>query len=442
MFRQKWPLRAALFCVAGSATIALTAAAAPAVPVAGQPAAGRPAFAFGLPALASVTVRAWGNNSSGQLGKGTTGGHNASPVKVRVPAGTTVKSLRAGCGHSLALTATGGVLAWGAGLRGQLGNGSKATKNTPVKVKLPKGTKVTAIRAGCEHSLALTAAGHVFAWGLNALGELGTGGSRGSLVPVRVKLPKGTVVKAISAGCDHNLALTRAGKVYAWGYNFNGQLGNGGNADRHTPVRVHLPPGVTATLIAAGCNHSFAVGSGGTLYGWGRNDSGQLGNGTRMDSNVPVPINIILGPRAWPIRAALPGSAPHPGPAANPKLISVFAGCNHTLALWSNGTLLSWGDDSFGQLGDGHTGGFSDVPVSVQYPSGDHIKAVSAGCTHSLALTSTGQVLSWGDNDFGELGIGAPGNHDRPVPVALPSGRTATALGSGPGAQHSFAIVH
>src|SRR5262249_24231611 len=154
-------------------------------------------------------------------------------------------------------------------------------------------------------------------WGLNALGELGTGGSRGSLVPVRVKLPTGTVVKAISAGCDHNLALTTTGKVYAWGYNFNGQLGNGSNANRRTPGRVQLPPGVTATLIAAGCNHSFALASDGTLYGWGRNDSGQLGNGTRMDSNVPVPITILLGPRGHPMRAPHPRPALHPAPASH-----------------------------------------------------------------------------------------------------------------------------
>lgn len=120
----------------------------------------------------------------------------------------------------------------------------------------------------------------------------------------------------------------------------------------------------------------------------------------------------------------------------------MFAGCSHTLALWANGTLLSWGDNSAGQLGDGSIGGFSDVPVSVQYPSGDIIKGISAGCTHSMALTSTGQVLTWGDNSFGQPGSGTTGTSGVPVPVTLPGGLTATAVASGPGALHGFAIAH
>jgi len=414
MFRRSWALRASLSCLAGSAALALTGAASPTTPSAGRA------------AQTSVTVRAWGNNDSGQLGKGTTGGLSASPVKVRLPAGITVTSLRAGCEHTLALTSAGGVLAWRAGERGQLGDGSKASKNTPVKVKLPAGTKATAVRAGCEHSLALTAAGHLLAWGFNALGELGTGSTTRSLLPVRVRLPRGTLVKAVSAGCDHSLALTSTGQVFAWGYNQNGQVGNGTNTDQLTPVRVHLPQGATANLIAAGCDHSFAFTSDGTLYGWGRNDSGQLGNGTRTDSNVPVPISFPL------LRAGAP----------LPKPNGLFAGCNHTYILFSQGTLLAWGDNTYGQLGDGTTGGFSDVPVSVHYPSGDMIKAVSAGCRHGLALTSTGQVLAWGDNGTGQLGTGNPRGSNVPVPVALPSGVSGTAIASGPGALHSFAIVH
>jgi alpha-tubulin suppressor-like RCC1 family protein len=404
--------------VAVPATLGLASAAWPA------------STSAGLAARSSVTVQAWGSNDAGQLGHGTTGGFSTTPVKVHLPAGTTVTSLRGGCEHSLALTSTGAVLAWGAGRDGQLGDGSKANKNTPVKVKLPAGTTATAVRAGCEHSLALTATGHVLAWGFNALGELGTGGTTASLVPVRPKLPKGTKVKAISAGCDHSLALTTTGQVYAWGFNQNGQVGNGSNTDQHTPVRVHLPQGVTATLIAAGCNHSFALSSSGQLYGWGRNDEGQLGDSTRMDRNVPVPITIIL-------RRLV-----HLREAAAPKLIAVFAGCNHTLALWANGTLLSWGDNGAGQLGDGSIGGFSDVPISVQYPSGDIIKGISAGCMHSMALTSTGQVLTWGDNSFGQLGNGTTDTSGVPAPVTLPGGRTATTVAAGPAALHGFAIAH
>ncbi len=144
----------------------------------------------------------------------------------------------AGAGHSLAVTSSGAVLAWGLNLYGALGNGSMGgSSDMPVNVSLPAGTKVTAVAAGALHSLALTSTGAVFAWGFNADGELGDGSTANSDVPVKVDLPAGTKVTAVAAGGYYSLALTSTGSVFAWGYNADGELGDGGTANSDVPVR-------------------------------------------------------------------------------------------------------------------------------------------------------------------------------------------------------------
>ena len=151
--------------------------------------------------------------------------------------------MRARCDHTVALTSTGHVLAWGINGHGQLGNGSIASRDTPVRVRIPRGTKVTAVRAGCGFSLALTSRGRVLAWGDNFYGQLGNDTTTDSHVPVRVQLPAGTKVTAISAGGSFGLARTTRGHVLAWGQNANAELGNDSTTSSDVPLRVNLPPG-------------------------------------------------------------------------------------------------------------------------------------------------------------------------------------------------------
>ncbi len=244
-------------------------------------------------------VLAWGLGDYGQLGNGGTGSSDV-PVNVSLPTGTKVTAVATGALHSLALTSTGGVLAWGYNPDHELGDGSTANSDVPVKVNLPAGTKVTAIAAGGYDSLALTASGTVFAWGYNKDGELGDGGTANSGVPVKVKLPAGTKVTAISAGGSltgvgvtvagpaHSLALTESGAVFAWGYNKDGELGDGNTASSEVPVKVKLPAGTKVTVIAAGELHSLAVSSMGAVLAWGGNNFGQLGDGSYKESEVAV----------------------------------------------------------------------------------------------------------------------------------------------------------
>ncbi len=377
------------------------------------------------------TLRGWGGGAKGQLGNGHRRTAQATPVRVRLPRGVRIRSVRADCDDAIALTTRGRVYAWGGNTAGQLGNGSTKSTDKPVRVKLPTGTRIKAVRAGCDFNLALTTRGHVLAWGFNGSGQLGTGTRRSHDRPVRVKFRHGTRIKAISAGLGDGLAITTKGHLLSWGFNDDGELGIGTQTASLRPVRVEFPAGVKVRIVAAGQQHSLAVSTTGQLYGWGFNQDGELGDGTTMDTDTPVPVSLD-----GPVTPGRPARA-----AAAPRIVSLAAGCFQSFALLSNGFLLAWGDNSAGELGDGMAAG-SDVPVRVAVPPGNNVTAISAGCVNGLALTSKGHVLAWGDNTIGELGTTVPGQSNVPVRVNLAAGLRATGIGGGPRSQTFFAIVH
>jgi alpha-tubulin suppressor-like RCC1 family protein len=362
-------------------------------------------------------VLAWGANAYGQLGDGTATQSDV-PVRVKLTRGTKATAVAGGCFHSLAVTSAGQVLAWGANAYGQLGDGGTARSDAPVKVKLPGGIKATAVAGGCFHSLALTSAGQVLAWGDNADGQLGDGTTVQNDVPVRVKLPAGTKVTAVTAGCFQSVALTSTGQVLAWGDNAYGELGDGSTVQSDVPVMVRLPAGTKVTGIAGGGHHGLAVTSAGQVLAWGENATGQLGDGSTSPADVPV-------------RVKLP---------AGTKVTAVAGGGHHSLALTSAGRVLAWGENG-GQLGDGNTTQ-SDVPVKAKLPAGTKVTAIAGGGHHSLALTSAGQVLAWGNNAQGQLGDGNTTQSDVPVKVKLPAGAKTTKLGARTAGVYSLALVH
>ncbi len=367
---------------------------------------------------------AFGVNANGEVGDGTTV-DRTTPVAVKLPAGVTITAVAAGSQHTLALASTGAVFAWGANFAGQLGDATTSDSSIPTMVQLPKGTIVTAIAGGGDHSLALTSQGTVFAWG------------DGTATPAVVAVAPGTVVTAIAAGFSHNLALTSRGAVISWGANFSGQLGDGTNNFSSTPVTVLLPRATSVTGIAAGDNHSLALTASGGVLSWGSNQSGQLGDGTTNDNSLPV-------------AALLPSGVVATG---------LSAGSEHTLALTSAGTVLAWGANLSGQLGDGTTNG-SPLPVVVQLPAGSVATAVAAGLEHSLALTATRMLLAWGGpgsqqcrracaaplpspqarrSPIAAAAPGAPPNPSLPSIVALPTGALAIAIAAGD--QHNVMVA-
>jgi alpha-tubulin suppressor-like RCC1 family protein len=396
------------------------------------------ALAIGVEAASAATVQqlaaAWGGNDRGQLGNGISGSATDSTRPVGVGGGlnaTNIQALAGGNHHSLALKSDGTVWAWGWNNVGQLGNGTFTTTgcqcvSTPAQVG--GLSNVIAIAAGGDHGLALKNDGTVWAWGFNGGGELGNGNpGPNSNTPVQVHGVDNVGflqgVTAIAAGADHNLALKSDSTVVSWGFNNTGQLGNGTTGGgicgcSSTPVAVSNLSGVKA--IAGGGVNSLALKTDGTVRSWGSNDTGQLGNGTTGGiSNVPVTVSSLSGVKA------------------------IDAGGNYALALKKTrtGTVVrAWGGNLYGQLGNPTSGNSSNVPVAVSGLKG--VKAISAGgdfgaADHSLALKTDGTVVAWGSNDEGQLGNGDNtfSNSNVPVKVINLSGVTGIAAGG----HHSLA---
>ena len=359
---------------------------------------------------------AWGLNESGQLGTGDTTSH-LTPIVVNRPFGLRASSARIG-DFSVAVNSSGLVYAWGAGEQGELGNGAFTSHLRPVKVRLPRGVKVRATRVGFQFAVALTTTGKVLTWGRGDLGQLGNGHRVNRNAPVFVRLPRGVRATAVSAFVDGAIALTSTGRVLAWGYNFSGQLGNGKKAGTDVPVYVKLPKGTKVTSIAAGSDQLFAITSAGGMLAWGSDSNGQLGNGhTGGMSRVPVRVHLPRGV----------------------KVVSASAGLLHGLAQTTTGKVLAWGDNLQGQLGDG-TRKQRNVPVWVHLPKIAHIVSIAAGRYHALALTRSGFLLGWGDDAFGQLGDGGFADKLVPTRIFVPANRVL-AIGAGPEAYDSMAIV-
>ncbi len=332
------------------------------------------------------TVFAWGWNVTGQLCNGNTNGSDV-PLKVRLLGGTKVTGIAAGFAHSLAVTSTGAVFNCGKNDDGELGDGGTTDSDVPVKVNLPAGTKVTAVAAGAGHSLAVTSTGAVLAWGLNLYGGLGNGSTGGSsAVPVNVSLPAGTKVTAVAAGALHSLALTSTGAVLAWGFNSDGELGDGATTNSDVPVQVKLPAGTKVTAIAAGGYYSLALTSTGAVLAWGFNTDGELGDGATANSDVPVRVKLPAGTKVTAIAAG--GSLYGVG--------AYVAGPGHSLARDLDRLGAGVGYNADGELGDGGTAN-RDVPVRVKLPARTKITAIAAGELQSLAVSSRrrGVGLGW-----------------------------------------------
>ena len=391
---------------------AATIAAVPAVP------AGAAATAV-TAAGPGETVVGWGSDTSGELGDGTTT-DATQPVYTRLPAKLRYTTVRTSEGTSVALATSGAVFAWGGNIYGQVGDGTTMSRLTPVRVRLPAGVKVTAVREGALFTLALTTKGQVLAWGDNFDGQLGDGTGENQSLPVRVRLPKGVTVTAISAGLDSALALTKSGRVLSWGGNIDGQLGTGTTPPfRLVPGYVRIPRHTRITSIAAGNATGYAVTSAGRLLAWGYNAHGGLGDGTTKIRRTPVQVRLPAGV----------------------KVAAATAGVLQAFALTTDGRVLAWGVNSYGQLGNGSTTE-EHVPVWVKLPRGTRARALAAGREYSMVLTASDRVLAWGRNEVGQLGDGSTTDSATPRRVHLPGGFTPTAIGAGWDAEAGLAIGH
>jgi alpha-tubulin suppressor-like RCC1 family protein len=380
---------------------------------------------------AGDTGKAWGYNGAGQLGDGNAPTRSAVPVDIS--ALSNVTQIASGVGdHALALRSDGTVVAWGANYGGQLGDGT--TDDSDVPVPVTGITNAIAIAAGGSHSLALLADGTLGAWGRNYAGQLGQddsgpddcGAGLGACSTVPVPVPGLTGVVAIAAGGRQSLAALSNGTVMAWGGNSSGQLGNGddtgpdtcdfsGSACSTAPITVPILTGVVD--VAAGDSHSLALLSDGSLVGWGSNGYGETGKGsTSADEDSPVQVVDVSG------------------------ATDIAAGSGHSFALLDSGVIAGWGDDEFGEVGNGAIGGGSCQCVKNPTAVGliSNATAIASGAYQGLALLPDGTIKAWGDDSSGQLGDNNTGTQ-APSPVNVSGISNATGLASG--YSSSYALV-
>jgi len=336
--------------------------------------------------LSSGSVACWGDNALGQLGNAST---DSSPSPVFVSGiGEETAEVAAGASHGCAATLSGRVLCWGDNEHGQLGNGAwgPGTESPwPLAVPgLPGDT--AALAAGDGHSCAIGAGGSLLCWGRNDFGQAGLGTSDSPVSAPAAVTGLGSGVIQASAGGLHTCAVTSDGLAFCWGRNDFGQLGDGSTTDRSAPAAVSLGSGVSVASVAAGSHHSCAVTSGGGALCWGRNDFGQLGDGSTGERRTPVSVSGL-----------------------DAGVLRLSCGELHTCALMDSGIVKCWGANAFGQLGNGSTSR-SKWPVdvsSLESPA----EALDCGTNHTCAvLASSGAMLCWGSNAFGQLGNGLSGS--------------------------------
>lgn len=346
------------------------------------------------------------------------------------------KAVAAGGGHSLAIKADGSLMAWGLNRSGQLGDGSAIDKTTPVQIGSSKTWSV--ISAGEFHTVALFGTNcavngcPLYAWGFNQNGQLGDGTTKDISTPTKI----GTVTTWISvaAGRAHTLAVKKDGTLWAWGRNFSAQLGDGTQLDRLVPTQIGTLK--TWKAVAAGEEHSMGLMTNGTAYTWGPRISGQTGQGDAS----------IISYDTAPIALALP-----PNYSTAVQFVAIAAGYNHSLAIRNNGTLWAWGDNQYGQVG-GNSGlgtlcpftapvtdcevDLLQIKIDPSQGADNDWTTLSAGLGHSVAIKSDGSLWAWGSNDYGQLGDGSLSSSSQPIRIGLDRDWVAISAGK----YHTFGI--
>jgi alpha-tubulin suppressor-like RCC1 family protein len=386
--------------------------------------------------LTTGNVRCWGDNRSGQLGIGNTetiGDNEVGTTNVEL--GTTATAISAGGSHSCALLTGGAVRCWGSNSFGQLGLGNTTTigDNETPTTNVNLGTPATAVAAGLDHTCALLTGGAVRCWGSNTFGQLGLGNTTtiGDNETPTTNVNLGTTATAITVGDRFTCAILAGDNVRCWGEGVAGKLGLGNSntiGDNEIPTANVDLGGAIVTAISAGGSHACVILEYGAVRCWGYNASGQLGIGNTNnigdDENPTIDVRVGL---RWGFS----------------KAIAITTGAVHTCALSDRNRVECWGNGTYGQLGFGNTTSYGDDEIPSSDLSIEGVAGISAGLIHSCAVLRFGEVLCWGNNSSGQLGLGNtttigdnenPGN--RVQLNAPPKARAVTS-----GQDHSCALL-
>jgi len=363
------------------------------------------------------TLYSWGDNPSGELGNGTNGNQQDAPQPITLASGVTPTAVTAGWDDGLAIGSDGNLYAWGGNSQGDLGDGTTTEHDSPEVITLAPGvtpTAISAVNINEGASMAIGSNGKLYAWGYegdDSLGD-GNGGSGSVLSPEVITLAPGVTPTAISAGGPINLAIGSDGKLYSWGYAY---VGDGTSNQVLSPEVITLAPGVTPKSIAAGYYDALVIGSDNKLYSWG--DDQQVGDGTGGTQLSPEAIT--LAPSVNPTKIAVGYGASYAigsddklyawgggaglgdgtgGTQLSPEAITLAPSVTPTaisaseedaFAIGSDGNLYGWGSNSQGILGDGTTTDHLS-PELITLASGVTPTAIAAGTGFSFAIGSSG----------------------------------------------------
>jgi alpha-tubulin suppressor-like RCC1 family protein len=333
----------------------------------------------------------WGSNFIGQLGDGTSD-FDAHPRPVLVAGGLQFRQVDAGDAHTCGVTTSNRVYCWGDNRRGQLGDGTRTGRPTPVAVA--SDLRFLQVSTGLNHSCGLTTGARAFCWGANSFGQLGIGTFGRRLRPAAVA--GGLQFTQIATGALNTCGVTTGNLAYCWGRNEAGALGDG-TISRHQLAPVAVVGGLQFRLVHAAGLHSCGVALNDLTYCWGVNGSAQLGIGTDNPGPYLTPQRVHAGGvRFRLVRASGP----------------------HTCGATMDNRAYCWGDNTFGEVGDGTTTrAFTPVPVA----GGLAFSGVTAGPSHTCGRTTDAQAYCWGYNGSGQLGDGTTVTPRlTPVPVASP----------------------
>lgn len=308
------------------------------------------------------------------------------------------------------ITAAGKIYCWGQNLNGKIGIGTGAAEQTvPKSICTHADNPVyTHIELSSDHSsCALSDAGKIYCWGDNFDGAVGDGTNINRNVPTAVVAPAGVTFSNLVGGHGYHCALGSNGKGYCWGENLFGQLGNGVAGSKNVPTEVATPSGVSLTAIYASDEHACAQGDDDKFYCWGDNLDGKLGNGTYTSSNSPV---VALLPAGVTAKTASQNE-------------------NTTCVIGSDDLAYCWGENSRGEAGDG-TKSDRNAPVLVDVPPGVVFESLTVGrwAEHSCAIATTGDAYCWGANHAGQVGDGTLVERGSPAVVNMPVGVKFTTL--------------
>ena len=352
-------------------------------------------------------VWAWGDTSSNQLGNNTSLS-KCTPVSVLGAAKTFCK-IESNGSHTIVIDRNGRIWSWGGNGIFQLGDNTNIAKKTPVSVAGAVKT-FCEISTGASHTLAIDKNGRAWAWGSNGYGAVGDNNFSTRATPVSVLGTTKTFCK-IAGGTDHSVAIDKNGRLWSWGRNIEGQLGDNTTVSKRTPVSV-LGAAKTFCKISAAAFHSVAIDRYSQVWSWGSNSSGQLGNNSTTDALTPVS---ILG--------------------VTKVFCEITSGDRYSAGIDNLGRVWSWGLNDNGQLGDNSTTN-QCTPVAILGTTKTFCK-ISAGQCHTVAIDKNGRVWAWGRNSVGQLGDNSVTQRNTPVSVA---GAVKTFCQIAAGNVHTIAI--